>query len=273
MMENSGPKDFDILSNLTNELREIEGREGGVIDPARADEVREGLVAAMRGVFKSHYDFAVALDRYHKLYKAKKIATAAMARIAAAYGCSARTLYRLLSNYDNARQLPLVFVDVMREQGLDPVRTANQPLVNELVAARKPADHAEAEASLNAARVKVAKIAPAAQTTPNDVGGKSQDVQIPATAPEPANREEAKVVRRAVRAKVVKIAPAAQTTLSDAEEFATRIVGMFEKQFGSYCGADRDEQIRAILERVVNALGADVHELRTYGRPNCAPNP
>jgi len=211
-MENTGPTDFDNLSKFENELKEIEGREGGVKDPAQADEVRGGLIAAMRGVFKSHYVFAVELDRYHGLYKAKKVATAAMERIATASGCSARTLYRLLSNYDNARQLPLVFVDVMKEQGIDPVRTANRPLVNELVVSEKPSDHEKAKASLEAARAKVIELKSAARATPVDVRENREAAQNPAAAPEPATHEEAKVSQRAVRAKVVKVKPPAQTT-------------------------------------------------------------
>jgi hypothetical protein len=315
-MENSGPTDFDNLSKFENELKEIEGREGGVKDPAQADEVREGLISAMRGVFKSHYDLAVELDRYHKLFKAKKTATAAVERIATASGWSTRTLYRLLSNYDNARQLPLVFVDVMREQGLDPVRTANQPLVIELAAVPRPADHDEAEASLSAARAKVAKVKkpaaqatpidveenreaaqnlatapetanheeakvsqravrakvikvkPPSQTTPNNVGEDQQAVRNLATASEPSNREEAKVPQPAARVKAPKIAPAAPTLPNDAEEFSTRIVRMFQERFGAYDGDDRDEQIRLVLERVVNVLHADVHELHINEGPD-----
>lgn len=211
-MDDTDSTGFDNLSNLAEELEGIEHSEGGAEDPVRADEVREGLIAAMRGVFKSHYDFAVWLDRYLKVLRAKKTVTAAVEKIAAAYGCSSRTLYRLLSNYDNARQLPLVFVDVMREQGLDPVRTANQLLVNELVAVEKPTDHDGAEASLNAARAKVAELKkPANQAIPIDVGENREAEQNLATAPEPANHQAAKTSQRAVRAKVVKVKPRTET--------------------------------------------------------------
>lgn len=266
-MDESDSTGFDKLSNLAQELEEIERSEDGVEDPSQADEVREGLIAAMRGVFKSHYDFAVWLDRYLKVLRVKKTVTAAMEKIATAYGCSSRTLYRLLRNYDDAKQLPLAFVDVMREQRLDPVRTANKPLVDELIAVPKPADHDEAKASLNAARAKVAKMKPAVQSTPNDVGENRQAVQNLATVPEPANRDERKASPRAA-AKAADIATAAQTPPMDAEEFATRVVRLFEERFGSYRGEDRDEQIRFVLERVVKALNADVHELRTDNRPD-----
>jgi hypothetical protein len=266
-MDESDSTGFDKLSNLAQELEKIERSEGGAEDPSQADEVREGLIAAMRGVFKSHYDFAVWLDRYLKVLRAKKTVTAAMEKIATAYGCSSRTLYRLLSNYDDAKQLPLAFVDVMREQRLDPVRTANKPLVDELIAAPKPADHDEAKASLNAARAKVAKVKPAVQSTPNDVGESRQAVQNLATVPESANCDERKASPRAA-ANAADIAAAAQTPLMDAEVFATRVVRLFEERFGSYRGEDRDELIRFVLERVVKALNADVHELRTDDRPD-----
>jgi hypothetical protein len=265
-MDDSDSTGFDKLSNLAQELEEIERREGGAEDPSRADEAREGLIAAMRGVFKSHYDFAVWLDRYLKVLRAKNTVTAAMERIATAYGCSSRTLYRLLSNYEDAKQLPLAFMVAMQEQRLDPVRTANKPLVKELIAAPKPADHDEAKASLNAARAKVAKVKPAVQTTPNDVGENRATAQTLTTVPEPANRDEPKASPRAV-AKAANIA-ATQTPPMDAEEFATRVVRLFQKRFGAYNGEDRDEQIRLVLERVVNVLHADVHELRTDNCPD-----
>lgn len=272
-MGNSDSTDFDNLSKLANELKEIEGREGGVQDPARADEVREGLIAAMRGVYKSHYDFAVRLDRYHGLYKEKKTSTAAMEKIAAASGCSSRTLYRLLKNYHDAKQLPLIFTDVLQQEGIDPVVGKNQPLVKALIEAPKPATSDQAKASLTAARAKVVEIKRAAQTTPNDLGESRPAVQSLATTPEAEHRKQARVSPPAARSKVVKSAPPVQTTSNDVEDFAARIVQMFEAQYGSYQGADRDEQIRAVLERVLNVLGVDVHELRIDNRPDCVRKP
>jgi hypothetical protein len=227
-MEDDDSKSFDNLSKLARDLEEIEQGEGGVKDPARASQVREGLIAAMRSVYKSHYEFAEWLDRYRNLYKAKKTSTVAIERIAATYGCSARTLYRLLSNYDDAQQLPLVFIDVMREEGLDPVRGENLQLVKALAETPKPASRAEAEASLNVARAKVVKMQTPVASTPQQ---------------------------------------------PELEEFATRVVRMFKARYGSYSGPDRDDQIRFVLEKVVNVLGADVHELRTYGRPDRVPKP
>ena len=250
-MENSGPTGFDNLSKLTNELKEIEGREGGVKDPARADEVREGLVAAMRGFVKSLYNFAEQLDCYHNLFKAKKAATAAMERIATERGCSSRTLYRLLKNFNSSKQLSLFVMDEMREQGIDPVLTRHQALVGTLTEAPEPpANREEAKASLKAARAKVVKMAPAARN--------------------------ARSVRTAPTAETAQNAQTTDTTqIADIEidEFATRIVRMFQERFGAYDGGDRDEQIRMVFERVVNVLHADVHELRTDGRPDRVPKP
>lgn len=253
-MENSGPTGFDNLSKLTNELKEIEGRQGGVQDPARADEVREGLIAAMRGVYKSLYDFAVWLDRYRKLYKAKKTSTAAMERIAAAVGCSARTLYRLLENYYNAKQLPLIFVEVMQQEGIDPVLTKHQALVETLTEVPEPTNREEAKASLNTARAKVLKMPPVVR--------KARTAPTAPTAP------------TAETAQTAQTADTTQIAYIEIDEFATRVVRMFEERFGSYRGEDRDEQIRLVLERVVNVLNADVHELRTDGRPGrmCKPD-
>jgi AraC-like DNA-binding protein len=235
MMGNSDPTGFDNLSKLTNELKEIEGREGGVKDPARADEVREGLVAAMRGFVKSLYHFAEQLDCYHKLFKVKKTATAAMERIATERGCSSRTLYRLLKNFNSSKQLSLFVMDEMREQGIDPVLTRHQALVGTLTEAPEPANREEAKASLTTARAKVLKIP--------------------------------SVARKA------RTAPSAQAAQTTKATDATRIVRMFEERFGAYRGEDRDAQIRSVLERVVNSLGADVRELCIDHRPECVRKP
>lgn len=263
-MENDDPKKSDNLSKLARDLEEIEGRNGGVTDPARANEVREGLVTAMRGVYQSHYEFAERLDRYHALFKEKKTATAAMERIAKEYGCSSRTLYRLLSNYDNAKQLPLVFVDTMREEGIDPVLGKHQSLVTILTTAPEPASGEEAKASLKTARAKVLKMVPAgrkARTAP--ASHATQTTQTTDT-----NETIDSAGASGETAETAPTDATDQTTQGEIEEFTTRIVRMFEEHFGSYLGEDRDEQIRAVLERVVKALHADVHELHTDDRPN-----
>jgi AraC-like DNA-binding protein len=253
MMGNSDPTGFDNLSKLTNELKEIEGREGGVKDPARADEVREGLVAAMRGFVKSLYHFAEQLDCYHKLFKVKKTATAAMERIATERGCSSRTLYRLLKNFNSSKQLSLFVMDEMREQGIDPVLTRHQALVGTLTEAPEPANREEAKASLTTARAKVLKI--------------------------PSVARKARTAPSAQAAQTTKATEATDSTGTDQiadveiDEFATRIVRMFEERFGAYRGEDRDAQIRSVLERVVNSLGADVRELCIDHRPECVRKP
>lgn len=92
-------------------------------------------------------------------------------------------------------------------------------------------------------------------------------------APKPANHEEARASLKVARANVVKMTPAVQDAPSELEEFATRIVRMFEARYRSYHGEDRDQQIRFVLERVVNVLGANVQELRICDRPDRVPKP
>jgi hypothetical protein len=92
-------------------------------------------------------------------------------------------------------------------------------------------------------------------------------------APEPASHAEAKASLKVARANVVKMKPAVANPPSELEDFAARIVRMFESRYRTYRGTDRDEQIRFVLEKVVNVLGADVRELRTYGRPDRVPKP
>jgi AraC-like DNA-binding protein len=225
-MEDDQSTRLDKLSDLARELEEIECRQGGVTDSAGAKEAREGLISAMRRVFRSHYEFAEWLDRYRRFYKVTKTWTVALEAIAAVQGCSARTLSRVFRNYDDARQLPLAFVDVMREEEIDPAEGENRKLVKALTTAPEPANHAEARATLKVARANVVKMKPAAANPPSEL-----------------------------------------------EDFAERIVRMFKSRYDAYSGADRDEQIRFVLERVVNVLHAEVRELRKYDRPDRVPKP
>lgn len=297
------PKEFDNLSNFTRDLQEIEGRDGGMTDPARANEVREGLIDAMYGYVKSLYEFAEQLYRYHKLFKAKKNSTAAMERIAKERGCSSRTLYRLLESLNKSKQLPLVFMDAMREEGIDPVRGKNQSLVETLTAAPEPANLEEAKTTLKTARAKVLKMTPAARvarTGPVAKAGRAKVLKmapagqearnVPAVSATQANQtiHTTDTTPTIDTTQATDITPTtgstqtAQTTgatgtaqIADTEidEFATSIVRMFEERFGGYNGADRDEQIRSVLELVVNALHADVSELRIDGRLDRARKP
>lgn len=253
-MEDDDPKKSDKLSDFGKDLQEIEGRDGGVTDPARANEVREDLFAAMRGFVKSLYEFAGKLYRYHKLFRDKRTATAAMERIATECGCSSRTLYRLLKNFKNSQQLSLFFVDQMREEGIDPVLTRHQALVKTLTLAPEPANREEAKVSLKTARAKVLKMSPVARKAH--------------TAPRAETAQNFQATKPIDNAGVKDSAGTAQISDVEIDEFAARIVRMFEERFGAYHGEGRDAQIRSVLERVVNTLGADVRELRIDSRPD-----
>lgn len=220
-MEDSDSTKHDKLSNLARDLEAIEGSEGGVENPAELNAARDAVISAIEGVFESHYQFATSLDHYRAFFKAKHTWTTALEKIASVQGCSARTLYRLLENYEATKQLPLYFIDAMLEAGIDPAVTGNREVVQALASVPKPVSVAEAEASVNL-----------------------------------------------VRSNVISMKRAVESSPSEVEEFARRIVRMFEARYRSYQGADRDDQIRFILEKVVNVLRADVRELHTYSRPD-----
>ena len=268
-MDDNEPKEFDNLSNFARDLQEIEGRDGGVTDPARANEVRDGLISAMRGYVKSLYDFAEQLNRYHKLFKSKKTATVAMVRIAVERGCSSRTLYRLLESLRKSKQLPLIFMDAMREEGIDPLRGKNQLLVKTLTAAPEPANRKEAESSLKAARTKVLKMAPGARKARNLAAvDATQATQTTEAADATQTTQATDAIQTTQTTDTTQAVQTSQTIgaahFADAEidEFATSIVRMFEERFGGCDDADRNQHVRSVLARVVNALHVDVRELR-----------
>jgi cysteinyl-tRNA synthetase len=61
-------------------------------------------------------------------------------------------------------------------------------------------------------------------------------------------------------------AETALVELGSLDEFTERIVRMFESRYRSYLPSSRDDEVRYILEKVVNCLRANVRELRTYSR-------
>lgn len=94
--------------------------------------------------------------------------------------------------------------------------------------------------------------------------------------PEPQTREEAAtavaaVAKRQTTQKRKKVASVRAT--ADVEVFANRIVKQFEDQYRSATPAERDEEVRYVLERVVNTLRAPIRELREFGRPALVPKP
>jgi len=101
---------------------------------------------------------------------------------------------------------------------------------------------------------------------------KNRDVvQIVAQAPEPATREEAMAAVKMAHSRVIAMkrtakAETALVELGSLDEFTERIVRMFESRYRSYLPSSRDDEVRYILEKVVNCLRANVRELRTYSR-------
>jgi hypothetical protein len=57
------------------------------------------------------------------------------------------------------------------------------------------------------------------------------------------------------------------------EHFAERIVKEFEERYRSVSPKERDPDVRVVLERVVSALHADIHESRPYSRSTGEPKP
>lgn len=101
---------------------------------------------------------------------------------------------------------------------------------------------------------------------------KNRDVvQIVAQIPETATREDAAAAVKLAHSRVIAMkrtakAETAPVEPGSLEEFTRRIVRMFEARFGSYSPSHRDDEVRFILEKVVNCLRANVRELRTYSR-------
>jgi hypothetical protein len=96
-------------------------------------------------------------------------------------------------------------------------------------------------------------------------------VEMAAQAPEPATREEAVATVKMAHAKVVAMKRTAKAETGPVkpgslDDFTLRIVRMFESRYRSCPPSSRDDEVRYVLERVVNNLRANVRELHIYSR-------
>lgn len=99
-----------------------------------------------------------------------------------------------------------------------------------------------------------------------------------AQVPQSVTREEAdEAVRIAIQYHVTQKKAAkkasSKPTETTVEEFAAHVVKLFERRYRNMPPEQRDADLRYVLEHVVNALRADIRELRHYGRPVLVPRP
>lgn len=154
-MQDTDPTGLDTLSTLAAELEAAE-RELGEIGTDGLKEARDEVVAALVAHREIVYRVVETLSRYRTFFKAKRTWLKILDRIAAARGCSAKTLRRLLTNYDRAKELGEAVIDEMLEQRIDPSLTRNRRVVETLAQALpKPATREEATAALDFARSNV----------------------------------------------------------------------------------------------------------------------
>lgn len=150
-MQDTDSAALDKLSNLAVEL-EADERELGEAVAIGMKEAREEVVAALIAHGEIVYRVVETLSRYRKFFKAKHTWLKILDRIAAARGCSTKTLRRLLSNYDKAQELEQVVIDEMLEQHIDPSLPRNRPVVEILGRDPRPKNRQEATAAVNSAR-------------------------------------------------------------------------------------------------------------------------
>ncbi|MFP5209690.1 MAG: hypothetical protein ACLGRW_10415 [Acidobacteriota bacterium] len=94
--------------------------------------------------------------------------------------------------------------------------------------------------------------------------------------PPPATREEAaEAVRAAIRDHVAQKKAvnnvAAKPAEMGVENFTAHVVKLFEQRYRSMAPAQRDAELRYVLEVVTNTLRAGVTNLRQYSRPALVP--
>jgi hypothetical protein len=99
-----------------------------------------------------------------------------------------------------------------------------------------------------------------------------------ARAPKPSSREQAAENVKSVYSAHLAVKKAAKrpATSSDPDsldDFARRIVRLFEGRLRSMPPSTRDTDIRYVLQKVAKALRADVVDLKTYNQPDPVQKP
>ena len=150
-MQDTDSAALDKLSSLAAELEAAE-RELGEVAADGLKEAREEVVAVLVAHREIVYRVVETLSRYRSFFKEKHMWLKILDRIAAARGCSAKTLRRLLSNYDKAQELEQVVVDEMLEQHIDPALPRNRTVVEMLGRDPRPKNREEAAAAVSSAR-------------------------------------------------------------------------------------------------------------------------
>ncbi len=126
----------DKLSVLDATLESIEAK----FEVPNGSEPREWVVAAARSFKQSRYNLASALWAYretfpeHQTFPPQRGWTSAVSAIAAALGCTTRTVWRLLEDYERAQSVPRSLRDAMMLAGYDPAKKGNERLLSRVVA-------------------------------------------------------------------------------------------------------------------------------------------
>ncbi len=224
-------KQLDILSNLGEDLKEIENR-GEIDNKSDLNEAREAVVAAIRGVRESLYQFAESLDCYRTFFRSEGTWRSVLDRIAQAQGCSSRILDRLFSSYTTVKsRLPQIVINAMIELRIEPTAGKNRAVTKAVEQASEPTTREEAIAAVKVANEKFIEM------------------------------------KRTARVEAALVEP------GSVEDFAQRIVCMFESHYRTYSASDRDKELQYVLEKIVNNLRSNVRELRSYSRASQVPKP
>lgn len=137
-------KEFDILSNLTRELKAIERdhvkANGGAVAQARSAVV--SLVSRYRD---SRYQLGRVLRNYQIHFKGEGGWVAAAEAIGQAINRDKRTIYRIIDDYQRAEKLPPIMIEAMEAQKLDPAAPKNAGMVKELAQIPAPVTRKKAE--------------------------------------------------------------------------------------------------------------------------------
>lgn len=219
---------LDNLSNLSEQLQRVEETDlnGGSYEWSQSRKV---VVSAVQGYRHGRFDLGRALRAYRMHFKAQRTWVVAAQTIADARGCCRKTVFRVIADYERAQGLPLIMVEAMLDQEIDPAEAKNSKITESLLQMPEPETPKEAVAS-------VAK----------------------------AVQERMKRKKAAVRAKHAR---------AGVEDFAKRILRQFEDRYRTADRLLRDDEVKYVLELLVNTLRIPIRELRQYPRPALVPKP
>jgi hypothetical protein len=138
---------FDKLSNLKDDLEKLEKMHIGA-ESVELVQTRTSMLKIMDTYGRNRFSLGKLLHQYKQFYKIEHGWVAEARSIADALNLDQRTIYRMIESYERAANLPLIIIDEMQKEHIDPAANKNRQIIDNLRRMPEPKTHEEADAAV-----------------------------------------------------------------------------------------------------------------------------